>query len=58
MSDKIIKFPNQIQDYGDLFHTVMDICIDVQFEGKCHIDATAEILEIVEKYYVKNKTAQ
>lgn len=51
MGNNIVDFPKQPpKDYGELFHEVMDICGDVQLNGKDHLDATVEIMEIVEKY--------
>lgn len=43
-------FPKQIRDYGDLWHAVMEICMKVQFDGHDHLDATAEIFDLVEEH--------
>lgn len=41
----------KIRDYGDIFHAAMDICIDVQFNGKDHVDAAAEIADMVSEAF-------
>lgn len=45
----IIRFPASLsfEEYGDLFHHVMDICGDVQLSGKDHLDATGELMDII-----------
>jgi hypothetical protein len=50
------KMNNELKEEGDLFHAIMDICGDVQLNGKDHLDATSEILVIVEKYYTKENS--
>lgn len=40
-----------IKDYSDIFHAAMDICIDVQFNGKDHLDAATEIANIVDQAF-------
>lgn len=41
---------NELKDFGDLWHGIMDILISVE-EGKLnHIDGTEKVCEIFENY--------
>lgn len=46
----VIQLPPKIKDFGDLFHAIMDECIELEKHKKDHIDATADICNIVNQY--------